>query len=716
MATLHLQAVQLLLLDVFWIASGIGEHLINVSEDGTDTLPCLFGNTSSCKTMSFVLKGISEGYLPQMTSILVNVTYNQTIATKQSYSFSDTESLTVTVYGTGSPFINCKLHTALVIMADKSRRVDWVWNGLVFSGCGSLTDDDHSFPGVKHINLHSLLIHRCRLLMTYVHASYTPNVTISHSELGNRQVQVGYCPKIEVVYYGKQNSKVMSSFLFSNNTFAYCQVPSSISYGRLTLLYNYDARVRIIENKFFSIVTSRPMSSSAIVFISGQVAMLTIQDNTFQENSLRLVLNLVYYEQDSINYEATFIIQQNRFLSNTKPVYYWRIQSGLIFIDINHKPKATLTVLLLENQFINNNDLFVTYIDVSTDDGTLSIIVDKLTVANNTAATIDGFISFVNLQLHNLDFDICITNVTAEGNIANTDITSNDFNSYIFSVSNVDKMYISDVTFYNNVGTPIVLRSDNSPLGQLYLHLSGNLLFVQNSGLFGGACAFYNIQITLGTRGQARVKFQENAAVYGGAVYIQTRSITVAYQCHMQLTFINNSAVTAGNSVYFATNPNETLQYNKDSKWRMNRNIDIRSLATSISFIPTNNHSTFLSIFPGQNIIFNISITDFFGFPSSCTADVYLRCDNRLYSCTDKLIKLKGPETVVLALKPNTSTTTVDTALMILSPEGLIDNNISVMLRCRNEEHTGLEIPLNITMCPLGFVYSQLKACANVLN
>ena len=62
--------------------------------------------------------------------------------------------------------------------------------------------------------------------------------------------------------------------------------------------------------------------------------------------------------------------------------------------------------------------------------------------------------------------------------------------------------------------------------------------------------------------------------------------------------------------------------------WIKPEAFDVRSLVTNISFIPSNNHIISLSIFPGQNIILNISITDIFGFPSSCSPDSYLLCDN----------------------------------------------------------------------------------------
>lgn len=53
--------------------------------------------------------------------------------------------------------------------------------------------------------------------------------------------------------------------------------------------------------------------------------------------------------------------------------------------------------------------------------------------------------------------------------------------------------------------------------GSFILHLSGILLFEQNSGLFGGACAFYNLEVIANTRGEEAVGvFKGNSALYGG--------------------------------------------------------------------------------------------------------------------------------------------------------------------------------------------------------
>lgn len=138
--------------------------------------------------------------------------------------------------------------------------------------------------------------------------------------------------------------------------------------------------------------------------------------------------------------------------------------------------------------------------------------------------------------------------------------------------------------------------------GSFILHLSGILLFEQNSGLFGGACAFYNLEVIANTRGEEAVGvFKGNSALYGGVVYLQTYfTMVVSDQWHIQTSFDNNSAVTAGNTIYFATNPNTTVE-NNTHLLKMNNKTRIRSL---ISFISTSN--IILTIFPYSILIFLI--------------------------------------------------------------------------------------------------------------
>ena len=110
-------------------------------------------------------------------------------------------------------------------------------------------------------------------------------------------------------------------------------------------------------------------------------------------------------------------------------------------------------------------------------------------------------------------------------------------------------------------------------------------------------------------------------------------------------------------------------------------------------------------------------MSDYYGSPSSCTADVYITCDNWVFTCLHKHIRLNGPDHVVLAQKEVGAYTEVDTKLSVSAPEMIGDTTVHLLFMCRNDIQTGLTIKLNISTCPLGFVYNTSEGvckCANI--
>ena len=718
MATLHLFAQVLLLLLFFGLASCEDNQLvISVSENGTDEVLCLKGNPSmlySCKTLAYVLKQISENkVLPLAYSILVNVTYNQNINAALEYKFSPLiQPLTVTVLGENEPIINCEPHSSLAIMASELSRVSWVWKKLVFSGCGSLADVYRApLPGLKHTDLHSLVILDCRIMTTYTYITNTLHVVINSTEFRATDGTV-LCPAMKVVCSRRvpQYIEEECTFFFSHNTFSNCQIPSA--HVALQIIYKYGAKVNIINNIFSRMVSFWPhlgfRSATAILVKGGETTSTIIQKNTFVKNALDLIIIECVTESPC---DVTFITQNNIFLYNRETPSQVRTVLILVYIV---QPSKWVVVELSENQFIGNSELLLINILVPEHDCSGTVSMDNIIIINNTAGNIKGFVSVEATDR----FSMCINNITAEGNVVGIGLPQISQSS-IFSLSDIKDMSISNATFRNNLGTPIIFLSSES-YEELYLTISGNLSFVQNTGLYGGAFAIYNLYLFLDLTLPSLVIFKENSALFGGAVYIQGPEVHTSRYCNTILKFINNNAVTAGNSVYFASNP--AYGIHSYCKFNFSDKSDIRSLATDISFIPINNHTISLSIFPGQNIIANVSITDMFGIPSSCIADVYFSCNSKLYMYTCKggsTITLKGTDAVVIAQEINSNITTVDTGLIIVSQEGPINKNISILLKCRNAEHTGFEIPLNITECPLGFVYNQPERvckCAQVAS
>ena len=196
--------------------------------------------------------------------------------------------------------------------------------------------------------------------------------------------------------------------------------------------------------------------------------------------------------------------------------------------------------------------------------------------------------------------------------------------------------------------------------------------------------------------------FDRNYAVLGGAVYLVYSLIANTTCDEAKIEFIDNTAATAGDAILFATDPYTIINTTRCGCRSVNLNKNkISSLAKSLTSMQQN-----LTIFPGQNVILNVTIVDYFGSPSSCTTNVNILCDDSLYKCFKKQIKPNGPPVVVIAPSPGTNNTKVNTNIVLSSPENIRDTKVSMVLTCRNTEFTKLKINLNITPCPLGFVYN----------
>ena len=446
MTTFHLFPSLLLLLSC-WLIFGEGSQqlVITVSENGSDE-SCLRGNASivhSCKTLVHVLMELSEGNLFRSHSVLVNVTYNQTINTNIEFDFSDTVTpLMVTVAGTKLPTITCKHDSYLAIGGGGSSRVNWVWEGLRFYGCFTV-GDDYLLPGLFHDSLSSLIITHCKIMTTFVKVMETQNIVIDNTEFG--QVSgTGYCSMITVL--GSETIDETSTFSFSNNTFSNCQ--ALLTPVSVLLEVVYQAQVIVVDNEFLRITFSSSVKLRAYKAIAIDIAEamtnLTIQNNSFLENRLTDIISYNRYPANPISgyNEQHFFIQQNRFLNNIKSSE--TDPSHLVHINFVEKENTPwdITCVFLENQFISNYDMFAISIK-SVGMPNLNVTMVKQIIKNNTAATIIGFIVIKGEQF----VDISLSNVSAEGNTVNTDITvtpanakfnvdvtetSSDIHSFIF--------------------------------------------------------------------------------------------------------------------------------------------------------------------------------------------------------------------------------------------------------------------------------------------
>ena len=281
----------------------------------------------------------------------------------------------------------------------------------------------------------------------------------------------------------------------------------------------------------------------------------------------------------------------------------------------------------------------------------------------------------------------------------------------IVHIKNANRSTIRDSIFRKNLGTSLAFENDQSNVD---LCIMGNLEFVANNAPGrGGAMSLYSITINISC--QSTIKFKNNFARYGGALYVDNLQKSSLGVCQTILEFNDNRAVILGDAVYIQSFSSDLYMFLSECSRNLNK-IDIASAASNIIVLNLNENN-YLSIFPGQNILLNISITDYYRKPSFCNADVTILCNGTSYNCRYDLfiknIKLLGPDNVVLVQPPNTSSSIIDTNLRFQSPNQTGDQNISLYLSCKNSNtEVGINIALNITNCPVGFQYDlMLNAC-----
>ena len=446
--------------------------------------------------------------------------------------------------------------------------------------------------------------------------------------------------------------------------------------------------VEILNNLFSNVTDSlyRPAIS-----IKGDSGGIIIQGNQFIGNTMSFIdIDTGVYKKSLIGNPCTWCCmlenkyQYNHFPPTAQEPILVKVEVR-IFTSI-----CSMTTFLHQNSFENNTSTRLLFTEVT------SIFMQHVTVTSLAVLNNSGTSPLVKIK-HEGNILVILESLSIERNIGlYKKDTSESLERSIVYVKNANQSIIRDSTFQNNLGTPLVFENE-----QFHNDLCAirNLLFKANTGVYGGAMSLYNV--TINSFCKSKILFEKNYAVYGGALYLKgSPSLCVCPgKCLTTLEFVDNRATTAGNSVYLASSSQFECQ-NFSMK-------DVGSAASSIIL-----HSVGLKIFPGQNIIINISITDQFNQPSLCTTDVSLYCKGQLYTCFDQHIKLSGPDSVVLVQLPNTDSSIIDTNLRLQSYNHNDALDTSLYLVCKNS-NTSIEIGLKIYgNCSQGLFYnSTLNVC-----
>ena len=655
-----------------------------------------------CKTLDDALRQIKDTMGDESISeIFINVTNEQNLSISRTYNFSALKkSLSIVVHGQPQQtVIKCSTcqHSMNITLLGQHNLLNWTWESLEFHGCA--TDSLHL--QIIHKGFNSVTFTHCTVHdNNHIRINKTIHVVFKFNTLGNSDT----CPNITVQQY---ESNKRYSMTFSHNKITSCSI-SDLSASLLTVESYHPTNVTIINNTLARINRANTNKECQFLELLGKrLANLMIKENFFNENQVIFInLNIEYLNQPS-----ECVIQQNQFHNNSNQIEL--TEQGLIMLQYALKTSTNLNITLRDNYFTKNEHYYLFHLKGSGEqNSTIWITIDEDHIEQNNASS--GLCIVQKILPRHGTMKINIQSLTAVNNSVNTVKLMKFIGSLssIFAIINIDEVHIVNVNFTQNLGTPLLIQTEQE-LGDAILSISGNLMFYENFGLLGGACGLQNVLINISH--QSILVFNSNHASLGGALYLVDSKLTNT-SCNASVDFTNNTAATAGNTIFFNSNPYDTID-NYSTCSLPNLTNQTNSLASSLTLHPNSTHT----VFPGQAIILNMSIVDFFNTPSSCTANVNLKCDDSVYKCFKKQIKLKGPTLVVIAQSPGDEYTIVSTNIMLSSPvsKDIVDTNTSMVFTCRNSEFTTLQVDLKITPCPVGFVYNQSESechCVNLRN
>ena len=302
---------------------------VQVSDSGVDDPSCMQSG-KPCNTLTYALSQISRlsGTLRQSTTVMVNVTCNQTITSSFQYPFTSPRPLSVKVVGHNYAFIKLDQSSTLQVQGFTSEFY-WAWIGLGFIRNSSGADITTSYTEILHNFINSLAILDCRIMITEWVIRDTQNLVIDNTEFGRD----GFCP---ILYVSGGSHK--TSFIFSNNNISACQHPG-------------------IELPILHFRVSKRCSSLTIVNCS----FIRLQgDNNFQTAHYATNNNKLPNDREIISVNVTedvhfeMLVKHCSFIGN----------SQLILISVNALSKYQYSI------------------------GTVFVLLDSINITNNTATSV----------------------------------------------------------------------------------------------------------------------------------------------------------------------------------------------------------------------------------------------------------------------------------------------------------------------------------------
>ena len=507
---------------------------------------------------------------------------------------------------------------------------------------------------------------------------------------------------------GIQNiSNVEISDEFYKNSQPYLKWSSLEQVRNLTisncLFHNNDAQqalILIFYGIFFNVEISgcefyqNEGQTHLIMFESEQVHNLIISNCLFYNNEAQQQLI-------SIHQVHNFTISNCLFCNNDAQqmlimIYYvFNVEiSGCEFYQ-NRGQESLLLVLTyffdMDNCTIyDNNDIKDTIFNLGTSSSESMFTITNCLFSNNTSGA--NILGITSDKLY----------------MSNINLVSNKIKWIEYSIiritgillSHEQNLNISNINFINNTGTGLKLKDV-----KMYFN---NITFYNNTGVHGGGMSLYHTHIYL----IGPLIFERNTALFGGAIYFAIAEVLgVPDNCTTfeRIIFTGNSAGTLGPDVFiedgfsvsdiiYYTFPciNNTIQNHV-------RGDHIISGPYNITINPQSNST--ITLFPGQKLTYSAKVTDYFGNLTSCLVNIILECGNNF--CEH--VQLTGEAQSLL------STSNFTTSLYLTSNVEHHDYSLKLRFLCLD---TNAEVyaNMNLTTCPLGYVFQTLQKSQRILG
>ena len=411
--------------------------------------------------------------------------------------------------------------------------------------------------------------------------------------------------------------------------------------------------------------------------------------------------------------------------------YSWSIETQ---IDGNN-----IEMNLFNNTFSQNTDstsknllCIATYSDKLVGNESLYFFYNQTNFYNNQGTAI--FITSCGSAVHVFDDNIFFSNIASKNLISidgqgsstvfmkNMNITSNVIQEVTYSNIEDTKfsmVYFKNITLLNynmsfQGGKTNLLpaAATMATLSSVNATFIGYNTFEYNHGVYGGAM-FIEGETNIKVADNSSLYFDSNYADYGGALYINSSTfinhLNKSGLCHEgRLHFQNNHARVAGSNIYIVT----TIDDDEKEFYYQYHSCEVFFDQSVLAPKDLINNDKNISLFSGQTIHLNVSVTDIFHNQSACQAELLLACDDDESLCeiTHSNIKLYGAPLVFL----NGTNKIINTQLQFINT----DYNITVtkpklLLACVDPPlSTNISIPIQIIKCPSGFTYNNdTKQC-----